>query len=265
MILRNYMYLDTEILTDYLATLEGFVSSDQFDQTETETRDLKANAGYKIIEGGLATEKSKSTRQSFAITEAAKFQKLYEILEKQDMFKFLDLFDQQSWDLIRRGDLLEIEAKVRLPYFFSVMQVFDNVSPLINIMDQDGLNLPNVKRDEIDGLTAISEYFSNKSLPVMFEALLTPGYSFFSNLQRRYLKCQVSEIEGEVTIFGKVQRVFRKGEKAEVFNIFPAISPMLPKMNREQAKKIQQSLCQDKLAEYVKGPAIAMSILSIYR
>jgi hypothetical protein len=268
MTLRNFQYLDIDTLEDYLATLEGYVSEGPIDKKEIENKELSGNAGYeKFIEGGVTSGKTKEIKQTFAVTSAAKFQKLYEILEKQEEFKFLDLFDKETWNQICRGDLLEIEAKLRLPKSFAMVQVMDGISPWVDILKQMGeLPFKDAKTKEaFEGIKSVTKLSEDKPIPIIYEPLSTPGYLFTANLQRKFLKCQISEIEGDATVFGKVHRIVRKGEKAEVFSLLPAISGMGPSMSNEKKKEMQNSLVNQELADIVKGPALVMSVLAIYR
>ncbi|MCL4274028.1 MAG: hypothetical protein KJZ77_09170 [Anaerolineales bacterium] len=268
MILRNFLFLDTDTLDDYLAALEGYVIDSAIDQTETEKKDVTGKAGYKILEGELTTEKSKEMKQRLAVTNAAKFQRLYEILEKQeDGFRYLDLFDQEIWEQIRRGDLLEIEARIHLPKAFTLMQTMDDFAPWMDIMSLVGEEpLADAKtKAAFEGLKSVSKISEGKPIPIVFESSSTPTFCFTANLQRRFLKCQLSDIEGDATVFGKVQRVIKKGEKIEVFSLLPAFSSKLPSLNTRQKKKMQQGLAQKELAEVIKGPALVISPVALYR
>jgi hypothetical protein len=268
MILRNFLFLDTDTLDDYLAALEGYVVDSAIDQTETEKKDVTGKAGYKIIEGELTTEKSKEMKQTLAVTSAAKFQKLYDLLEKQEEgFRYLDLFDQEIWGQIRRGDLLEIEAKIHLPKAFALMQTMDDFSPWLDIMSLVGDKpLADAKtKAAFEGLKSVSKLSEGKPIPIVFESSSTPTFGFTANLQRRFLKCQLSDIEGDATIFGKVQRVIKRGEKVEVFSLLPAFSAKLPSLNAMQKKQMQQGMAQKELTEIVKGPALIISPVAVYR
>jgi len=269
MILRNFLFLDTDTLDDYLAALEGYVINSTIDQTETEKKDVSGKAGYKIVEGGIATEKSKEMKQTLAVTNAAKFQRLYELLEKQeDGFRYLDLFDGEIWNDIRRGDLLEIEARIHLPKAFTLMETMDGISPWLDLMSAMGENpLADAKtKAAFEGIKSVSKLSEEKPIPIIFESSSSdPSFSFTANLPKRFLKCQPSELEGDATVFGKVQRVIKKGEKIEVFSLLPAFSAKLPNLSIKQKKQMQQGLVQKELAEIVKGPALVISPVALYR
>ena len=254
-------------MEDYLAAIEGYVVDSAIDQTETEKKDVSGKAGYKILEGELTTEKSKETKQKMAVTDAAKFQRLYEILEGQEEFTYVDVFDQETWDKIRRGDLLEIEAVIQLPKPFALTQAMEEISPWLDIMSMLGEEpLGDIKtKNAFEGLKSVSQLSEGKPIPIIFETPTTPGFALTANLQKSFLRCQLSDLEGNATIFGKVQRVVKKGENIEVFSLLPALSTKLPSLSAKQRKQMQQDLGKKELAEIVKGPALLISVLAVYR
>jgi hypothetical protein len=93
----------------------------------------------------------------------------------------------------------------------------------------------------------------------------TPGYEFTANLNRKFLRCETSEIIGDATVFGKVQRIIRKGESQEVYSLLPAITPDLPSLSASKKREINQKMTKAGLAEVVKGPAIIVIPLAVYR
>jgi len=267
MMLRNFLFLDTSAVDDYLAALQGSILDGPIEQTETGKSEKGGKAGYKIIEGNITSETSTEKKQKLAVTDAAKFQQLYEIIENQQMLKFLDLIDEDTWSDIRRGDLLEIEASIRLPEWFTMTQLVDDLYPLIQLMTafgQDPLADPTVKT-AIDGISGLAKITEKQPVPLLFEATSTPGYSFSSNLSRQYFRIDLKDLNGEAIIFGKVQKILKKGEKQEVFSILPGMSKALPNMNKTQQRKIQQDAVKKGLSEIIQGPAIILTTVAIYR
>lgn len=267
MILRNFLFLDTATMEDYLATLEGYVAEGTIDHTEVEKSDRSGKAGYKIVEGEIASEKSTETKQRFAVTDGAKFQKLHDLLEDQGLVQFLDAFDEEIWNQLRRGELLEIDATIRFPKPFMLAQAIEGFSPLMSIMaafGEDSLTDPK-DRVAFEGMTAIAKLVEGKPVPILFEAASTPGFTFVANLPRRYLRCQPSDLEGEATVVGKAQRILTKGKKVEAFSLFPAFSSSLPSVSRERRRQMQREMVKRRLAEVVRGPAVVLTPLAIYR
>ena len=267
MILRNYLFLDTATMEDYLATLEGYVVDGAIDQTEVEKRGRSGEAGYKIIKGEVASTKSTETRQRLAITDAAKFQQLYEILQGQDLLQFLDAFDEQIWNQLRRGELLEVDGMIRFPKPFALTQAMDGLSPLLDIvaaLDEGSFSDPS-SHAALEGMGAIAKLVEAKPIPILFEAASTPGFTFVANLPRRYSRCRVLDLEGEATVLGKVQRILTKGQQFEVFSLFPAFTSSMPSLSKEQRRQTQREMIKKGVAEVVKGPAIILTPLAVYR
>jgi hypothetical protein len=264
--LRKFQYLDTDTLDDYLSTLEGFVIDSPVDEIEKETKGVKGEAGYKgLIGAGGGVEKSREVKQTLAVTDAAKFQKLYSILEGDEGFIYLDLIDNSVWNKIRRGDLIELEGNIRFPKFLSIINAIQGLNSTIDLVQITGnTDMSNIYDDTTyKGFLVLSEMASNRPLTIIMEPSSTSGYCFTANIKRDYIR--PGGIEGEATIFGKVERIILDGEKFEVFNLLPDLDEKVInsflKMNRKQKKVNFPS----ELKEIIKGPALVLHILAIYR
>jgi hypothetical protein len=267
MILRNFLFLDTATMADYLAALEGSIIEGVIDQTEVTKREKGGKAGYKVIEASAASETSTEAKQKLVVTDAAQFQKLYESLEEQKLIQFLEAFDAEIWKQLRRGEILEIQANIKLPQSFLLTQAIENLSPLVDIMkafDQSPLADPQA-RAAFEGMRAVSKLTENQPIPLLFEATATPGFQFIAHLPRKYLRCELTELQGEATVFGKVQRVLQKGQKVEAFSLVPAFTSSLPSLSRQQRQKLEKEMANKNVAEIVKGPAIVLSAVAVYR
>src|SRR3990172_9302668 len=106
-ILRDFLFLNTNMLRNYLSSAEGYIESEQ-SQIETESVTKGGKADVKILEGSISTESSRETASKRTLTEAAQFQKLFDILENHDQIKHLDVFENEYWSTIQRDDVLEI-------------------------------------------------------------------------------------------------------------------------------------------------------------
>jgi hypothetical protein len=131
-------------------------------------------------------------------------------------------------------------------------------------MGQDPLADTN-SRMAFEGISGFAKMMEKSPVPVLFEAISTPKYKFVTNLSRQYIRCQISELQGEITIFGKVQRIIKLGERIEAFSLFPVLSTSLTTMNISQKKQLQQDMAKKGLAEIVKGPAMVLSPVAFYR
>jgi hypothetical protein len=267
MILRNFLFLDTATMTDYLSTLEGYVVEGTVDQTDVGKREKGGKLAAKVIEGGASSEVSTETKQKLTVPDAAKFQRLYEILEEQDLIQYLDAFDEEIWNQLKRGELLEVQAAIRLPELLAVTKMVEDLSPLLGVMTalgQDPLDDPEA-RVAFDGMREVGKLTKQKHVPLLFEAVSTPGFRFVANLPRQYIRRPLSDLQGEAVVFGKIQRILTKGQKYEAFSLLPpsASFPTRRSLTKEQRRKRRQA--KKGLTEMVNGPAIVLTPLAVFR
>ncbi|RUT48003.1 hypothetical protein EJP82_02345 [Paenibacillus anaericanus] len=264
MILRNFLYLDTSVLNDYLSTIEGFIEEGPIDQTETEKSNKSGKANIKFAEGNLQAETSTETRQKIARTDASKFNNLYDYLAKENLNQFLDAFDDEIWRQIRRGEIIEVPSSITISKVFKMTQDLQSMSPMIDIMQAFGQEPFKDKQESnmFAGISSLGEHATKQNIPIIFESESTRGYSFYTRLQRQYLKTDISNLEGEADILGKVQKIIPKGKQEEVFSIVPAFDSFL---SREQKRKMLSDKKGKNLSDFIKGPAIVVTPIAIYR
>ncbi len=53
----------------------------------------------------------------------------------------------------------------------------------------------------------------DKSILLLFEAVSTSGFRFVANLPRRFLRCELGDLQGEATVFGKVHHILIEGHR----------------------------------------------------
>lgn len=266
LILRNFLFLDKATMADYLSQLEGSVAGGVIDQTTTERRHKGGKAGYKIIEGHAGSETSTETRQQAVVTDASQFQRLYDLLVDENAIQVLDAFDAEIWSQLRRGEVLEVQAAIRLPKPFLLTQAAENISPLIDILaafDKDPIADADT-RLAFEGMRAVGKLTEEQPVPLVFEAASTPDFSFVAHLPRQYLRCDLTDLQGEAVVFGTIQRILQKGQDLEVFNLMPALTS-LPTLTRQQRRKMEREMAAKEIAEVVKGPAIVLTPVAVYR
>jgi len=89
--------------------------------------------GIHAIEGNLSKETVRETKAKRTLTPPAQFQKLYESIESESGKKFLGLFDENYWNEINKGDILEIEADIQTPSLFSQIEQISGFSAFANL------------------------------------------------------------------------------------------------------------------------------------
>jgi hypothetical protein len=267
-ILRDFIFLNTNMLNNYLSTIEGYLA-DEFEYTESEKGQKGGKLGYSpIVEGNASSETSRETTSKRVLTPPSQFQKLYEVLEKQEQIKHLDLLDDEYWANIQKGEILEIQAKVRIPTFIMQLEQVQGFAPLVNLMQKFG---PGLVKDSdltvLEGMSDLRKFNESKPIPLLFQSASTPKFNFAADLPREYITGNLTDFQGDAVVFGKVQRILSKGQKLDVFSFLPDMLNM-PNLNRQQRlalKSNKNNKAKGTFTETLVGPAIALTPLAIYR
>lgn len=266
MILRDFLFLDTQLLGDYLSTLEGYVVEGHIDQTEVGKKETGGNLNIKAISANRTAADSTETKKKLAVTDAARFQHLYNLLSESDAIQYLDAFDLGIWKQLRRGEILEVQAKIQLPKSLLMMRDIENVSPFLDVMKALGQDLlqDDESRTAFEGMRAVGKLAENQPIPLVFEAASSPKFSFVAYLPKNYIRRELNDFQGEAVVLGKIQRILQKNERVEVFSLVPALTQSAT-VNRQQRRKMAKGATGNNITDEVGGPAIILTPIAVYR
>lgn len=263
--LRDFLYLDRDAVTNYLSTLEGYIET-EVDETESRGGKVGAEGGVAFLKGGGEANKSSSRSRKLMITDEAQFQRLYQLLDKVDGegIPFIATADPETVQKLSRGQVIEVQANLKLPQIYQVMSVAAEIKPLADLFGSLGadIDMDANTNTAMQGLLALGKATNEKPLPLLFEPVVGRGYSFFCNLSRRYLRSEPNELIGEATVFGKVMRLIEKGTSEEVFTLLADIKS-LPTISRQERRKLKNQ--KDGISERIKGPAAIIHPIAIFR
>lgn len=266
MMLRNFLYLDTDILNDYLSSMEGYLIEDSeiIENTKTQTQ---GKAGVKIAEATKSNDKEKGVLHKAVHTDAGKFQKLYTILDESGMIQFLEAFDPDIWKSIKRNELLEIPATLSVPRIYKTIHEVGNISPLMDLMSAFGESdlIDEGDMNAIKGLKSFDGMNKGKEIPILLNLETTNEYSFASKLSPKFLRCDLDKLEDEITIVGKVQKIIPDGEKYEVYSMISGMDTIMSTQNRKNRREYEKNKSSKDISDTINGPAMILIPLAIYR
>ena len=263
--LRNFSYLDAEALDQYLAQLQGSVG-DNYAERATGKRGGKVGMEYRGTGVEYSGSKEVEISQTRKIPAAARFKRLHDLLTESEDIQYLDGFDDEIWQQLKRGELLEIQASIRLPESVSLMQTLPALGQVFGAMErltETPLNDP----EEAEKYKAFMELMSGKEdgqVPIVFEAISTPSYTFAGKLKKDHLLVDVSELEGEAVVVGKIIRLLFPGKEEEFASITPEIGKLFQFMNRQQRRATKGAAPPAMLVEKITGPAAILAILAVF-
>lgn len=264
--LRDYMYLDEDLVERLLSQVEGGVSSEET-QTDVEKLDKRRGGGVQAAPLKAELGRTKATEISASRTVRqtpdSACSRLIDTLEQADSLQFLEVFDDTIWGQLRRGEALEIDATIELSVIAQLGGIAESVEPLMAVMSSAGQEI------DTDGLEAIKAFSAlsglMKAIPVLVRPTGAPDYTFIASLKADALRIDQDQLNGEATILGTLQRRLRQDEVWSIFDAFGLAG--LPQSLRKQ---MQQNMAQTDTdselgAMVVKPPAALLNTIAIYR
>lgn len=265
-ILRNFSYLDTSMLNDYLAAVEGALPNDE---KVVETRESGGTIGG---EGGLPSllrasgkheskDKTEVTRQSL-LTDAAKFQRLYSFLERERAFGYHETMSEDIWGGIRRNDLIEVTGTISMGKMNSMGDVVKEFANVFQLME--GLpGAPILKDDDrqiIEMMKVVSQMSSVAGIPVVLSLSEAPDYRVIMHLTPEFLMVPKTRLFGEVSVFGKVQRKLSPGERINLFKPLPTLEHLSATLGSTPNLEMPPEI-----SDMIEAPAVVVLPLALYR
>ena len=238
-ILRSFLYLDENIVDDYLSQLEGGILEGPYTTTDTTTGSKEGSGGLKIgvVEGSGkgASSSSSVVAQTIRETPVTKFTRLYTLLENEGAIQPLNGFDLDVYNQFHLGEIVEVRGNAKLPQWEHLTKAISDLSSLIEIMKAVGQD-PFADNDD------------------------SQAYQGFSRRKE--------ELETEATILGKVRRKLSERETIDIFRIAPRLN-QLENLNRVQRRSMGKGKnklpsTDTPLDEVIKYPAMQLQAIAVY-
>lgn len=260
-ILRNFLYLDDRLTSQYLAQLEGGVYEEE-GQSRTEGQNRGGEAGAKA--GPLSAKGSKghsaedNRHRTMRQTPEGNYRRLESLLQDEDAVQWLDAFDDDVWLQLRRGEVLQIESNVAVPSIFTITEMATSIGPFMDLMQDFGEELDQETKAGISLATQIGSVL--KETVVVAHAAGTPKYKFICPLKPEFLRDDVAALDGESIVVGTLQRRLKPNERYSILD-----SLGMGGLPRAERRQVEKDLKKDLPDAVVSGPAAIITPLAIYR
>jgi hypothetical protein len=263
--LKNFLYLNERILSDYLSALEGGVRQSVNSRTSSSgTRSGKAGVGG--VGGAVGAAREQEEAVLLHDSAPARFQRLLDLAEADpEATAWISVLDPDS-DLEGAlvGALIDVEADLEIPGFAKIMapesgllNVFRAYSAMSSSLP--GMNGQTIDPKQLDMAETISGMM--KGSLVVVARPDSDTWSLAGPLQEEHMRVAADEIDGDARIVGKVKKVLR----ADAFHPLLALPGMnaLPRDKRRELER--QGPAQPDDPMWLPGPALMLDILAIYR
>ena len=267
--LRNFMYLNTKILEDYISVIDGFTYDEESQEIQNvNEKTLGGSAGVKIISGNgeIATKKVDEVKRSVHISDAAKFDKVFKYLQSGDedeQVKYYEFLTEEEFNSLHRDDFLEVLVTSRFSKMKeltdSVMKVADLAKVIQIITDEEILDKK--AKEAVDGFSALGQLREGKEISCVFN-FEDGKYPLVAYLDQSYFRCSEDNFVGESYLLCKIIRKVQKGQSVKLDEIFGDVKK-LP-LNREQRRKMPKNMDNPKeIKDVVKGPALIVIPIAV--
>lgn len=269
--IKNFMYLNTKILEDYISVIDGFTYDEESQEIQNvNEKTLGGSAGVKIISGNgeIATKKVDEVKRSVHISDAAKFDKVFKYLQSGDedeQVKYYEFLTEEEFNSLHRDDFLEVLVTSRFSKMKeltdSVMKVADLAKVIQIITDEEILDKK--AKEAVDGFSALGKLREGKEISCVFN-FEDGKYPLVAYLDQSYFRCSEDNFVGESYLLCKIIRKVQKGQSVKLDEIFGDVKK-LP-LNREQRRKMPKNMDNPKeIKDVVKGPALIVIPIAVYQ
>lgn len=260
-LLRNFLYLDERLTSQYLAQLEGG-TFDAEDQSVTEIRNRGAEAGAKVgplnTKGSKGSSAEETSSRTMRQTPEGRYRRLEKLLDEEDAIQWLDAFDEAIWTKLERGEALRIESVVKVPVFYTYTEMAAGFQPLMDLMQLFGEPVDDETQTAVAGMTQIGQTL--KELSIVAHAAGTPKYKFICPLKREFLREELGALEGECIVVGSLQRRLKPGEHYSILDDLG-----MGRLPRAERRRIERDMKKELPEVVISAPAALLSPLAVYR
>lgn len=268
--LRNFLYLNTKVIEDYIATIDGYVYDEESQAIATSSENIiSGKGGVALISGsGAHTGKQEEEiKRSVKISDAAKFDKIYRYLQSEDIegLKYYESLSDEIYAELRRDDFLEVLVTVRFSKMKeltdSIMKIAELAAAFETITDQQILDKK--ATEAVNGFSALGQMKSGKEIACVFE-FEDGKYPLVAYLDESYFRCGQDNFVGQAYMLCKVIRKISKGQSIKLDEIFDDIKK-LP-LNRAQRRNMPKNMDNPtEIRDVIKGPAFVVLPIAVYQ
>jgi len=267
-ILRNFLYLNNQLLDDFLSALDGELY-EEGTVVEKSQRSSEGGGGVdlQLVKGGGKRGSSSGieTTKKVSLNYAGKFQRLYEKLDEMNEIQYYESMTLEKWNNIGRNKIIDCLVKINFSKLESMSEIAEQMAPLAQFAKQfaESAIFNDKSMEAIEGFKELGKLNRKNGVPCICSFINDPEYKLISYLNPIFLKVPKDQMIGELNIFCKVQRKLADGEKIELSNIIPPINGL--KLNREQKRKlIKGSKLPSEFQDTIKSPAAVVIPVAIY-
>lgn len=268
--LRNFLYLNTKVIEDYIAAIDGYTYDEESQAIATSSENALTGKGALGIASGSGShtgKQSEEIKRSVHISDAAKFEKVHKYLrsDEEDGLKYFEFLTDTDYDGLYRDDFLEVLVTARFSKMKeltdSVMKIAELAAVFETITNQQILDKKTT--ESVQGFSALGQMKSGKEIACVFE-FADGKHPIVAYLDESYFRCNQDNFVGQSYLLCKIVRKIPKGQSIKLDEIFDDFKK-LP-LNRAQRRNMPKNMDNPaELRDVIKGPALVVLPIAVYQ
>lgn len=268
--LRNFLYLNTKVIDDYISAIDGFTYQEE-SQTIASINEnaVSGRIGVPLIGGSgeYAGKSEEEITRAVYISDASRFDRIYKYLEadNEDGLRYYECLNSDIFNELKRDDFLEVLVTARFSRMKELtdsVKKFSELAKVIESFSDQGL-LDEKTREAIDGFAALGTVKSSKGIACVFE-FENGLFPLIAYLDQDFFQCDQDSFVGQGYLLCKIIRKVSKGQKMRLDELFEDIKKI--PINREQKRKMKRNIENPvEIRDEIKGPALVVLPIAVYR
>lgn len=234
--LRSFLYLDEIALDQYLSQIKGGVLEGPYSSKDTSNREVGGKAGLDArianFSGQAGRGSSSEVERTIRVTPEAKFTELYDLLKGKSpddsQIQALSGFDQDIYDQIEAGEIIEVRGQGRLPKWEQLKETVGSLSGILEVMKlagQDPFEDP-AARLGYEGVSKLISAQENNGTFLLVSPLNAPNFTLYARIEPDKILRRKQDLESDVTLLGKVQKILLPGDRVDIFRLMPELTSL---------------------------------------
>lgn len=268
--LRNFLYLNTKVVEDYIAAIDGYTYDEESQAIATSSENSLAGKGAIGIASGNGShtgKQSEEVKRSVRISDAAKFEKIYKYLkeDEDDGLKYYEFLSDTDYNSLYRDDFLEVLVTARFSKMKELTDSVKKIAELAAVFETitDQRILDEKATEAVNGFSALGQIKAGREIACVFE-FEDGAYPLIAYLDESFFRCEQNNFVGQAYLLCKVIRKIPKGQNVKLDEIFDDVKKM--PLNRAQRRKMPKNMDNPvELRDVIKGPALVVLPIAVYQ
>ena len=273
---RDYTYLDTGRLQNYMSSLDSGTVEDltEITRSQSEKEGRGGVRAHFIEAGGRGSSQEELTQQrSMRVTAQHMFGRVYDTLEKENDIKIFDEDSPLSFEEVRRREVVEITRTFEpSPMNKLISNLFQLMETMRSFGFVEEVNDPETQ-EAIQGLAMIFRGEEGREeVPMVARAEQDEDDCSVAFVAKsRFLLVDQNDFQGDMTVFGRVSKLIPEGKFLDLFDFLKmprglardeGMKKEILSMFETWPDELGGPVSKDKLR--VAGPVVVVTPVAVY-